>query len=233
MRSRYLVLAGAVFAGGMLAAANAQEGKPFDALRAALNSVIGRVAALEQQMPTLSQLTASVSTLTGRVSGLEQEVQAIPQLNSSMTALTGRVSTLEQEAQSIPGLRIADGSGQPIGRAVFNGNSTYVLLIVDGIAAAYQVSDSGFRQAVAPTVWSQSADCTGDGFLTNDTGVIRQGLVIGSVGVYAKGQFRQLQFRSRRTYPAGTCAALTFTTTGAELATIDLSAYQSPFTILQ
>ncbi len=168
----------------MVAAASAQEGKPFEALRAALNSLTSRVSALEQQ----------------------------PRVTSDLT--------------------IADAGGQTIGRAMFNGNSTYAVMIVDGVAAAFQVGDGGFRQAVAaPTEWYQSTDCSGDPFLTNDTGVIRQGQVVGTTGVYAKGQFTQLQFHSRRAYPSGTCSALTFTSAGAELGTVDLSAYRAPFTV--
>ena len=209
MRARYAVLAGAVFAGGMLAAAHAEDGRPFAALHAA------------------------ITALSTRVTAVEALSSAVPGLSTAVAALTSRVSTLEQQSQAIPGLKIVDADGQAFGPAVFNGSSTYVVLMLDGVAAAFQVADGGFRQAVAPTVWFQSADCSGDPFLTNDTGVIRQGQVLGTLGVYAGGQFRQLQFKSRRAYPAGTCLALTFTTAGAELASVDLSGYRAPFTIAE
>lgn len=207
MRSSYLVLAGAVFAGGLLAAADAQEGRPFDALRTALNGLTNRVVALERETPAISQLGSDVASLSSRVSALEQ--------------------------QNSGAMKIVDALGQPIGRATFTGSTTYAVAIVDGVAAGFQVGDAGFRPAVAPTVWFQSTDCSGDAFLTTDTGIIRQGFVVGSAGVFAKGQFRPVQFKSRRAYPSGPCAGLTFTTSGAELGTVDLSGYHGPFSLVE
>ena len=232
MRAGHLILAGALFGGGMLAVAEAQDGRPFEALRAALTSLSARVSTVEAQAQAIPGLSSAVTDVSARVATLEQQTQAIPGLSRGLADLSARVSTLEQQAQTVPGLKIVDADGQVIGRALF-GSTTFAVMMVDGVAVAFQVADGGFRQTVGTSFWYQSKDCTGQAFLTTDTGVIRQAQVLGTSGIYAKGQFRQVQFGSRRGYPTGMCMSLSSSITGAELAGIDLSGYRAPFNVAE